>query len=186
MRKAIVVALSFVGLIAAGLFLPPKSWFYQNRRPPRLGKAVNRLWVWTASLGLTPSSWPGKPRIGTVGLEVIGRRSGQPRSSVVTWVELDSERYFVSMLGERTDWVRNVRAAQGHAVIRHRSREEALLEEVPIYERAPLLRAYLKRTAVATRHHLGVDPAAPLAEFERIAPAHPVFHIVSLISQREE
>ena len=140
----------------------------------------------TASLGLTPSSWPGKPRIGTVGLEVMGRRSNEPRSSVVTWVELDSERYFVSMLGERTDWVRNVRAAQGHAVIRHRSREEALLEEVPIYERAPLLRAYLKRTAVATRHHLGIDPAAPLAEFERIAPAHPLFHIVSPISKREE
>ncbi len=186
MRKAIVIAFSLVGLIAAALFLTPNSCFYQNRRPTRLGKAVNRLWVWTASLGLTPASWPGKPRIGTVGLEVMGRRSSQPRSSVVTWVELDSERYLVSMLGERTDWVRNVRAAQGHAVIRHGSREEALLEEVPVHQRAPLLRAYLKRTAMATRQHLGIDPAAPLAEFERIAPAHPVFHIVNPISQREE
>jgi len=182
-RKAIVVALSFVGLIAAALLLPPKSWFYQNRRPTRMGKAVNRLWTWTASLGLTPSSWPGKPRIGTVGLEVMGLRSNEPRSSVVTGVEFDSERYLVSMLGQRTDWVRNVRAAQGHAVIRHGSRAEVLLEEVPVHQRAPLLRAYLKRT---TRQHLGIDPAAPLAEFERIAPAHPVFHIVSPISKREE
>ncbi len=181
-----MVALSFVGLIAAAPFLPPKSWFYQNRRPTWLGKTVNRLWTWTASLGLTPSSWPGKPRIGTVSLEVMGRRSNEPRSSVVTWVEFDSERYLVSMLGERTDWVRNVRAAQGRAVIRHGSREEVLLEEVPIYQRAPLLRAYLKRTAMATRHHLGIDPAAPLTEFERIASAHPVFHIVSPISKREE
>jgi deazaflavin-dependent oxidoreductase (nitroreductase family) len=181
MRKAIVIALSIVGVIAAAFLLPPKSWFYQNRRPTRFGKAVNRVWSWAATVSLTPSSWPGEPRGRTVTLEVRGRVSGQPRSNAVTWVEQDGQRYLVSMLGERAEWVKNVRAEEGQAVIRHGRREKVILEEVPVEQRASILKAYLKRTALSTRPHLGLDTEAPLAEFKRIAPRHPVFHIAGLI-----
>jgi deazaflavin-dependent oxidoreductase (nitroreductase family) len=177
MRKIIVVALLLVAAVAATLPMTKNRWFYENRRPTRLGKAVNRAWSWAASAGLTPKSWPGEPRIGTVTLEVRGRASGRPRSNVLTWVEQDGQRYLVSMLGERAEWVKNVHAAEGQAVIRHGRREKVLLDEVPVGERAPILKAYLKRTALSTGQHLGLDPQAPLVEFQRIAPVHPAFRI---------
>ncbi len=154
--------------------------FYHNRRPTLAGRVINRLWSWTASMGLMPSTWPGKPPWGTTTLEVKGRRSGQLRSTVVTWVEQDGERYLVSMLGEGAEWVRNVRAASGQAVVRHGKRRKVRLDEVPADQRAPILQTYLKKTAISTRRHLGVDPKAPIGEFERIAPNHPVFRIVKV------
>lgn len=138
------------------------------RRPLRLTQVMNRVMSWLASRGLTPSN--------TVRLEVRGRRSGQTRSAVVTWVEHEGERYLVSPRGE-SEWVRNLRAASGEAVIRHRGRQSVRLEEVPAGQRAPIIQAYLKKTAMATRQHFGVDPKASLEEFEKIAARHPVFKI---------
>jgi hypothetical protein len=157
----------------------PKSVFYKNRRPTRAGRTINRAWTWLAGAGLTPYSWPGEPRGGTVALEVRGRRSGKPHENVITWVEHDGARYFVAMLGERVDWVRNVRAAGGEAAIRHGRRQPVRLEDIPVPLRAPVLKAYLKRTRISTQEHLGgIDVDAPVEEFQRIAPNHPVFRIV--------
>ena len=138
------------------------------RRPTALTQMMNRVMSWLASLGLTPSD--------TVTLEVKGRRSGQVHSNVVTWVEQDGERYLVSPRGE-SEWVRNVRAAGGEAFVRHRGRRKVRLEEVLVDQRAPIVQAYLKKTAMATRQHFGVDPKAGLEEFEGIAARHPVFRI---------
>ena len=80
------------------------------------------------------------------------------------------------MLGERTNWVRNVRAAGGRAVLRHGRRQEARLEEVPASGRAPILRLYLA-LAPSARGHFSVDRQAPLEEFARIAAGVPVFRI---------
>jgi hypothetical protein len=102
---------------------------------------------------------------------------------MVTWVEYDDERYLVSMLGERTDWVRNIRASDRDAIIRRGRREPVRLVEVPTSDRAPIIQAWYHVTWTSTRPHLGVDPVADLSEFERIAPNHPVFRIVS---RREE
>ncbi len=178
MRRPALRFLIAVGLAVAGFLLIPSRWFYKDRRPTMAGRVINRGWSALASLGVTPSVWPGTPRIGTITIETRGRRSGRTRANVVTWVEQDGERYLVSMLGERSDWVRNARAAGGEAAIRHRGRRPVRLQEVPVEQRASILKAYLKRTAMSTRHHLGIDPEAPLEEFERIAPNHPVFRIV--------
>jgi len=172
-----IVLLAIIALIFA-----PKSVFYRNRRPTRAGRLINRAWTWTAGAGLTPDSWPGEPRGGTIALETKGRRSGAPREHVVTWVDVDCARYLVSMLGERSDWVRNARAAGGEAWIRHGGRKPVRLEEVPADQCAPILKAYLKRTRMATQEHLGgIDVDAPLEEFARIAPRHPVFRIVEAV-----
>jgi hypothetical protein len=90
---------------------------------------------------------------------------------------VDGQRYLVSMLGENVDWVRNVRAAGGRAVLRHGRREEVRLEEVSVEMRAPVLKAYLRR-APGARPHVAVDKDAPLAEFERIAAQIPVFRVI--------
>jgi deazaflavin-dependent oxidoreductase (nitroreductase family) len=140
------------------------------RRPTMLTRAFNRVVGWLASRGLTPSD--------TITLEVKGRRSGMIRSNVVTWVEQDEERYLVSPRGE-SEWVRNVRAADGEAVIRRRGGQKVRLEEVRAEERAPIIKAYLAKTKMATRQHFGVDAKAEIEEFEAIAARHPVFRIVT-------
>jgi hypothetical protein len=98
---------------------------------------------------------------------------------MVTWVEYEGERYLVSMLGERSDWVRNSRAAGGLAVLRRGRREPIVLIEVPPTESAPIIQAWYKVTWTSTLPHLGLDPESDITEFERIAPDHPVFRIAS-------
>ena len=175
------IALLFVSLPVALLvagFFAPKWLFYSNQRPTRLGRAVNHAWAWAVATGITPEVWPGEPRAGTIALETVGRRSGERRSQVVTWVDHDGDRYLVSILGERSDWVRNARAAGGRATVHHGRRRPVRLEIVPVEERAPILRSYLKRTARDTSVHLGLQPGDPMEEFARIAERHPVFRII--------
>lgn len=109
-------------------------------------------------------------------LEVRGRRTGLRISLPVVIADHDGERYLVSMLGENANWVRNVRAAKGRAVLLHGRREQVVLDEVPVGERAPVLRRYLA-VAPGARAHVPVAPGAPLAEFERVAERFPVFRV---------
>ncbi len=141
--------------------------FYQ--RPNKLTQWQNRALSCLAAIGLTPRD--------TVTIEVRGRRSGQTRSNIVSWAEVDGRRYLVSPRGE-TEWVRNVRASGGEAAIRHRGRRRVRLEELPVEQRAPVIKAYLQKTKAVTRPFFGIDPDAPIEEFQRIAPKHPVFRIV--------
>jgi hypothetical protein len=83
------------------------------------------------------------------------------------------------MLGEGTNWVRNVRAAGGRAVLRRGHREVIRLDEVDPGERPDILRRYLGR-APGARAHIPVGPDAPRQEFERIAAQYPVFHVTVL------
>ena len=144
---------------------------YRGGRPGRLARVLNRVDAWVYSLGVVLPD-----RAAT--LEVVGRRTGRLVSVPLVVVRQDGERYLVAMLGENTAWVRNVRAAEGRAVLRHGRREPVRLVEVPAGERAPILRHYLA-VAPGARAHLPVDRRAPLAEFERIAATVPVFHITT-------
>jgi hypothetical protein len=87
------------------------------------------------------------------------------------------ERYLVSMLGEG-DWVANVRAARGRAILHHGRAEAVRLEEVEPGARAAILQRYLE-VAPGARAHIPVDRDAPLANFEAIASRYPVFHVRS-------
>jgi deazaflavin-dependent oxidoreductase (nitroreductase family) len=146
-----------------------KDGFMSYQRPNKLTQWSNRLTASLAARGLGPSKM--------VMLEVRGRRSGEPRVAAVNSVEVDGRRYLVSTRGE-SEWVRNARAANGEATIRHRGRRRVRLEEVASGDRAPVIKAYLQKTKVATRPFFGIDPDAPIEEFQRIAPQHPVFRIV--------
>jgi len=111
-----------------------------------------------------------------VTLEVAGRKSGKLLSFPLAMTEMDGERFLVSMLGEDTNWVRNVRAAGGKARLIHGIREEVLLEEVEVSQRAPILKAYLQ-IAPGARPHIPVSKDAPISAFEKIAPEYPVFRL---------
>jgi hypothetical protein len=80
------------------------------------------------------------------------------------------------MLGADAAWVGNVRAAGGRARLRHGRAEEVRLEEVAVEERAPVLKAYLKR-APGARPHIPVSKDAPIEDFEAIAAEFPVFRV---------
>jgi deazaflavin-dependent oxidoreductase (nitroreductase family) len=141
--------------------------FYE--KPSGFTQLMNRTFSIFASIGWTPKQM--------ITLEVRGRKSGEPRSVVVNSIEVDGQKYLVAARGE-TEWVRNARAAGGEAVIRHGKRTRIRLEEIPVSERGPIIQAYLPKNAMATKKHFGVEPDAPLEDFQRIAPDHPVFRIV--------
>jgi hypothetical protein len=62
--------------------------------------------------------------------EVIGRKSGRVISFPLV-MTVDGQRYLASMLGDNTQWVRNVRASGGKAVLRHGGRKK--LDEIPFF-----------------------------------------------------
>ena len=146
-----------------------KRWYYRGGRPNRLARALDRFTAALFARGVGPDY--------LVSLEVPGRRSGRILGLPLVAALFEGERYLVSMLGEEASWVRNVRAAGGHAALRHGRREQVRLEEVAPDRRAPVLKAYLGR-APGARAHVPVHKDAPLAEFERVAPRFPVFRIL--------
>ena len=143
-------------------------WMYRGGRPNRVAAVLNRFGVIVWSAGL----WPNR----AAALEVRGRRTGRLVSFPLVLVDCQGDRYVVAMLGEGTNWVSNVRAAGGQAVLRHGRREAVRLEEVDPPARAPILQRYLQ-VAPGGRPHIPVDRHAPLADFERIAARYPVFRI---------
>ena len=144
-------------------------WLYRGQRPNWIATMLNRAWAAIYSSGIMPDY--------LVTMEVTGRKSGRTVSLPVVVAVINGQRYVVSMLGENVQWVHNVRAARGRAVFRSGGREEIHLEEVPAEGRAPILRAYLQR-APGARPHVPVNKDAPMAEFEKVAAAFPVFRVV--------
>jgi F420H(2)-dependent quinone reductase len=147
-----------------------KQWMYRGGHPNWLATLLNRFSAVLHTLGIAPNY--------LVTLEVRGQRSGRINSLPLVMIVAGGKRYLVSMLGANADWVRNMEAVGGHVTLRHGRREHARLEEVPVPERAPLLKLYLKR-APGARPHFPVSKDAPLSEFERIASQFPVFRVVA-------
>ena len=143
-------------------------WLYHGQRPNWIAKLLNRLDASVYGLGIVPNL--------LVTLEVIGRKSGKTISFPLAMATYNGEHYLVSMLGQNTNWVQNVRAAGGKAVLRSGDRKPIQLEEVPTDQRAPILKAYLQR-ALGARPHIAVHKDAPITEFEKIADQYPVFWV---------
>lgn len=143
---------------------------YRHRHASRIARFLNAAQARLAAAGVGPR-W-------LVTVEVTGRRSGKTISFPAVVADYDNGRYLVSMLGEDTNWVRNVRASGGHAALRHGDREQVILQEVEPSQRAPILRCYLQR-APGARAHIPVDHRAPLEAFEPIAARYPVFRITA-------
>ena len=150
-------------------------WLYRGRRPHGLARLMNRTWATVSASGVVA-------KIGAVTLDVIGRTSGRTVSLPLVLVTVNRQRYLVSMLGDDVQWVKNVRAAGGRAVLRSGRREEVRLDEIPAEQRAPILQVYLQH-APGARPHMPVNKDAPLADFERIASAYPVFCVTPVASE---
>jgi deazaflavin-dependent oxidoreductase (nitroreductase family) len=147
-----------------------KRWIYRGDRPSGVARVLNRFWARQYGSGRLA-------RARDVTLEVRGRSSGKTIVLPVVLADYQGEWYLVSMLGENANWVRNVRAADGRAVIRHGTTHDVELHEVPVGRRAPILQRYLD-VAPGARPHVPIDRTAPAEDFERIAHDFPAFRVV--------
>ena len=111
-------------------------------------------------------------------LAVKGRKSGEWRTVPVNLLTLDGTRYLVAPRGH-TQWVRNLRAANGEGKLRVGKRvEEFRATEIRDDEKPPILRAYLKRWKAEVGVFFGgVSAKSTDDELRRISPDHPVFRL---------
>ena len=147
------------GSASTAHYLRP-DWFTRN--------VMNRLVGRLTRLGL--SVW------GSRVLEHRGRTTGDLHRTPVNLLTYEGAQYLVAPRCE-TQWVRNVRHAGGHCVLilGHR-RRISTLSEVPEAERAPILRAYLKRWKFEVGMFFdGVGPDSSDEELAAVAGRHPVF-----------
>ena len=119
---------------------------YAGGRPNDEAKAIHRRYA----AGPLPRLVP----IAAV-LDVPGRVSGATIHVPLVIVPYRAHWYLVSMLGAQANWVRNVEAADGSAVLLHGRRRPVHLVEVPVAQRPdhpPLPAGGLGRTPAHVRH----------------------------------
>jgi hypothetical protein len=105
----------------------------ETPRLPGWLKVANPVIVALQRLGLA---------IGTMRvLSVPGRTSGKLRTTPVSPLIVDGKRYIIGGLAE-ADWVKNARAAGWGILAQGRKQERVALVELPVEERAPILREF--------------------------------------------
>ena len=148
-------------------YRPPAAWYQR----------LNWLGVPLTSLGLAPRD--------AVTLGVRGRKSGKARRIPILRTRYQGDDYLVSLAGE-SQWVRNVRADHGRAVIRRRGARHVRLEELAPDDRGEIIAEYLragrgrsgaKANAQQFRYYFGLEPRASPAAIAAIADYYPVFRI---------
>ena len=107
---------------------------------------------------------------------ILGRKSGKLRSTPVSLLMVDGQRYIAT--GFETEWVKNARVAGWGMLRRGRRREQVKLVELPVAERATILREFPRQVPHGVEFFerlLGLpnDPEA----FAAAAPRCPVFRI---------
>jgi hypothetical protein len=136
------------------------DWFTRN--------VFNRLLSGLTRLGVSV--------LGSRVLEHRGRSTGQLHHTPVNLLTIEGAEYLVAPRGE-TQWVRNVRHANGQLVlILGRRRRQRTAAEVPVADRVPILRAYLRRWKFEVGMFFdGVTPDSTDEEWAAVAARHPVF-----------
>jgi deazaflavin-dependent oxidoreductase (nitroreductase family) len=110
-------------------------------------------------------------------LRVRGRKSGEWRSNPVNLLTFEGKQYLVSPRGQ-TQWVRNMRVTGGGELVLGSKVQPFTAVEIPDAEKAPIMRAYLKRFSFEVGMFFqGVKADSPEEDLSRIAPDHPVFRL---------
>jgi hypothetical protein len=132
-------------------------------------KGFNRVIMASQRLGLAVGSMHV--------LTLPGRHSGVSRSTPVSLLTVDDHRYIVAGL-DNADWVLNARAAGRGMLRRGRTEEHISLIELPVEDRASILREFPQRiphgVPFFTRlYGVAADPEA----FAALAVTCPVFRV---------
>jgi len=151
---------------ARATYRPPAVWY----------RRLNWLGVLLTSVGLAPRD--------AVTLQVRGRISGKPRMPILR-TRFHGEDYLVALAGE-SQWVRNVRAARGQALIRRRRVRHVRLEELAPADRPDVIAEYLHAgrrrsgagaSANQARFYFGLDPDPSTDDIRAIVDSYPVFRV---------
>jgi deazaflavin-dependent oxidoreductase (nitroreductase family) len=109
-------------------------------------------------------------------VSVPGRRTGRLRSTPVTLVEEETQRWLVAPYGE-VGWVRNARAAGRVTLSRGGRSERVAIFEMEPAAAAPILKRYVTQVPI-TQPYFDVGPDSSLQAFLEEAPRHPVFRVI--------
>jgi hypothetical protein len=145
-----------------------QRWQYRGGHPRWSARITNRLGAIMFAAGIGPNP--------AATLELHGHKSGRTITFPVVVADYQGERYLVSMLGQKANWVRNLRNGDGRAVLARRQREDVHLVEDHSDKRAEVLRRYLE-LAPGARPFFPIDHHAPIGDFERIVDQYPVFRV---------
>src|SRR5271168_922566 len=148
-----------------------QRWQFRAGRPNRSARVMSRLLGVAFAAGIGPSQ--------AATIEVRGRKTGRMISFPIVVVDYEGERYLVAMLGDQTNWVRNVRA-DNRVVLQRGKRENVSVVQDFSGHRAAILRRYLELAAGA-RPFFPITRRAPLGDFERIVEEYPVFRVAPAV-----
>jgi hypothetical protein len=143
----------------------------QNPTPPRWLKPMNKVFLAVQRLGLGMKELPV--------LTVPGRKIGKPRSTPLSVLEHEGQRYLLEGF-PGADWARNVRAAGGRATLSTgKRREEVRLVELDPQDALPVLRLWPVRLADGAKimADAGVVEAVTPEAFEAVAGRCGVFRV---------
>ena len=148
-------------------YRPPAGWY----------RRLNWVGVLLTSLGLAPRD--------AVTLKVRGRRSGKVRRIPILRTRYRGDDYLVALAGE-SQWVRNVRAAHGDAVIHRRGARRVHVDELAPSDRPEIIAEYLRAggrrsgaeaNAQQARFYFGLEPDPSIDDIRAIADNYPVFRL---------
>lgn len=145
-----------------------QRWQYRGGHPSWSARISNRLGAIVFAAGIGPGH--------AATLAVRGHKTGRTISFPVVVADYQSQRYLVAMLGQKTKWVRNLRADGQAALLTRRKRESIMLVEDFSDDRAAILRRYLD-LAPGARPFFPIDRQAQVADFDRIVNDYPVFRV---------
>jgi deazaflavin-dependent oxidoreductase (nitroreductase family) len=110
-------------------------------------------------------------------LSVPGRKSGKLRTTPVSPLTVDGQRYIVGGL-KGADWVKNARAAGWGILARGRKEEKVSLVELAVEERAAILREFPQKVPHGVQFfHQVYGVSGDPEQFAALAPHCPVFRI---------
>jgi deazaflavin-dependent oxidoreductase (nitroreductase family) len=113
---------------------------------------------------------------GSTLITVPGRKTGRPRSTPITMVEFEGQRYIQSPFGS-VDWVRNLRAAGKATLSWGRRHEIVIATELSPEAAAPVIRSILRSAPQIIRDYFAVTAESSLEQIVQDAPNHAVFAI---------
>jgi deazaflavin-dependent oxidoreductase (nitroreductase family) len=142
-------------------------------RPPGWLKPLNKVFMVLLRIGV-PVSRVESPVV----LTVPGRKTGKPRSTPVTPMDVDGNRYVVNGY-PGSDWVNNVRAAGVVTFAQGRCSERVRMVELSPDDARPVLRAFPAAvpTGVELMKRAGLLTEGTPDEVEALAGRCPVFRI---------
>jgi deazaflavin-dependent oxidoreductase (nitroreductase family) len=140
-------------------------------RPPWWLKPMNKVFMVMLRLGI-----PISGKEGPLVLTVTGRKSGQPRSTPITPMYVDGQRYVVAGF-PGADWVRNAQATPNATLTQGRRSEPVRMVELTAEQARPLLRMFPKEvpTGVGFMKKSGLVKDGTPDEFEALAGRCAVF-----------